>query len=202
MDIDGALARCEAWIFDLDGTLTHAVHDFRQIADELGLSHEQPILESLAQMPAGEAAAIHQRLAQIEHELTQRTRVQDGVCVLLQSLQDRGCRLGILTRNTRSNAIATLHGVGLADYFHQTDIVGREECAPKPSPEGIHMLLSIWRKQAESAVMIGDYRFDLMAGRAASVRTVLFDPSAGYEWSDLTDHCFSDYQTLHRLAHP
>ncbi len=46
------------WVFDMDGTLTIAQHDFDAIRDELGLPDNLPILESLAAMPAAESTLI------------------------------------------------------------------------------------------------------------------------------------------------
>ncbi len=57
------------WVFDMDGTLTIAQHDFDAIRDDLGLPDNLPILESLDAMPAAESAPIHQRLNEIELEI-------------------------------------------------------------------------------------------------------------------------------------
>ena len=45
------LSHCQYWIFDLDGTLTIAVHDFDAIRDELGLPAGEPILEAMSKLP-------------------------------------------------------------------------------------------------------------------------------------------------------
>ena len=39
------------WIFDLDGTLTVAAHDFDKIRGTLGLPRNEPILEVLETYP-------------------------------------------------------------------------------------------------------------------------------------------------------
>ena len=39
------------WIFDLDGTLTVAVHDFNAIRNELGIPAGQPILKTIESLP-------------------------------------------------------------------------------------------------------------------------------------------------------
>ncbi|MEY4949417.1 MAG: hypothetical protein RL698_1628, partial [Pseudomonadota bacterium] len=39
------------WIFDLDGTLTVAMHDFDAIRTALDLPTGRPILEALAELP-------------------------------------------------------------------------------------------------------------------------------------------------------
>ena len=57
------------WIFDMDGTLTIAQHNFDAIRAELGLPVGLPILESLEQLPPDEAAHLHIRLNEIELEV-------------------------------------------------------------------------------------------------------------------------------------
>ncbi len=194
------LAGKRAWIFDLDGTLTHAVHDFQAIARSLGLGHERPILETLALLPAAEAAPLHRRLADIEADIARSARAQPLAGNFLAALHGRGHRLGILTRNTRANALHTLAAAGLEGWFDEAFILGRDEYAPKPAPDGIIGLLGRWGLAPADAIMIGDFRFDLMAGRAAGTTTALFDPAAEFSWRDLADHCFTSYEELAALA--
>ena len=179
--------RCRHWIFDLDGTLTEAVHDFPAIARALGLPDTQPILESLAMLPESQATPIHRRLDEIELAIARRARPAPGAGVLLGLLRRRGVRLGIVTRNTRVTARATLAVSDLDRHFLDEDIIGRQDAAPKPDPGGIERLLEIWGAEPGDAVMVGDYLFDLQAGRAAGVSTVYVDPTGGFPWRDHAD---------------
>ncbi len=190
------LKRRRSWVFDLDGTLTVAAHDFDAIRDELGLPPGEPILESLARLSPEEAAPLHARLTVIETEIAQRARPQPGARETLSALRDRGVRLGILTRNKRSLAYISLRAAGLGGLFEDADVLGRDEAAPKPSPEGLQIILSRWAVPGDDAVMIGDYLFDLQAGRAAGMATVLFDPSATFAWRDHADRCVSRLDQL------
>ena len=176
------------WIFDLDGTLTVAVHDFDDIRRELGLPADRPILEALAERPPEEARALGARLDALEAELVTETSAAPGAHALLTHLDGLGCQLGILTRNTLSNAVATLTHCGLERFFAADAVLGREEAPPKPSPDGIHHLLRGWTATAASGVMVGDFRFDLEAGRAAGVATVSVDPSGAHPHGTLADH--------------
>lgn len=170
------------WIFDLDGTLTEAVHDFPAIARALGLPDTRPILESLAVLPESQAVPIHRRLDEIELAIARRARPAPGAGALLGLLRRRGVRLGIVTRNTRVTARATLAVSELDQHFLEEDIIGRQEASPKPDPDGIERLLESWGAEPEDAVMVGDYLFDLQAGRAAGVTTVYVDPTGGFPW--------------------
>jgi len=188
-----------AWIFDMDGTLTRAVHDFEAIRQELELPVGKPILESLANLPADEAVAKRKHLENIEQRLALQAQPQPGVHELLTGLQNRNAAIGVLTRNTEQRAYETLTASGLLDFFDPGHILGRDSCAPKPEPDGIHTLLGKWQIQPQDAVMVGDYVFDLMAGRAAGTATVHLDPSGKFPWPEHTDTQVSSLHELTRL---
>ncbi|MGH7293265.1 MAG: HAD family hydrolase, partial [Myxococcota bacterium] len=72
------LSRRAHWIFDMDGTLTVAMHDFDAMRAELGLPQGMPMLEEIARRPADEARAILARLDELELELARRARAAEG----------------------------------------------------------------------------------------------------------------------------
>jgi HAD superfamily hydrolase (TIGR01549 family) len=181
------LSERSLWIFDMDGTLTRSVHDFQTIRSTLGLADGAPILESIEVMGDTERTAALEEVAAWERGLVARAAAQPRARELLARLQSRGARLGILTRNLRSLAHLTLAEAGLSEYFARTDVLGRDSAAPKPSPEGILLLLEQWAGTADQAVMVGDYVFDAQAGRAAGVATVLLDPARRPEWEGFAD---------------
>jgi len=184
------------WIFDLDGTLTLPVHDFDGLRHALGLPHGEPILEAIARLRPDDAARTTRRLDGMELTLAERAQPQPGAAPMLAALRARGCRFGILTRNSEANALVTLRAAGLAEFFAPADVIGRETCAPKPSPDGITTLLLRWRTSAPEAVVVGDYLYDLQAGRAAGTATVLFDPQAAYRWREHADLCIDRLAAL------
>jgi HAD superfamily hydrolase (TIGR01509 family) len=175
------------WIFDMDGTLTLSAHDFEAIKIELGLPLDQPILEALAQVPEPDATELSAKLEVIEREIALQATPQAGAHELLTTLKALGCRMGILTRNSKRNALETLMACDLAHFFEPDLVLSRHCCAPKPSPEGIQQLLAMWDAPAEESVMVGDYLFDLEAGRSAGSATVYLDPSGKFEWKAHAD---------------
>lgn len=188
--------RC--WIFDLDGTLTLPVHDFAVIRAALGMTENDPdILRYISSLPAAEALAKHNQLIEIEYELSAKTAAAPGAGRLLDQLLGRDVRVGILTRNTREIALHTLGQIGLNGYFTSDVILGREEAAPKPHPEGIEKLLAVWGNLPDETVMVGDYLFDLQVGRAAGAATIHVDRSGAFRWPDLADLTVT---TLEELA--
>jgi len=175
------------WIFDMDGTLTVAVHDFAAIRAELGLQPALPILEQIARLPPARAGEVMARLDAIELELAAQARAAEGAVELLERLASRGARVGIVTRNSFANAQATLRACALEDFFAPGCVLGREAAAPKPDPSGIARLLAHWGGAPHEAVMVGDYRWDLLAGRAAGALTVYVDPEREFPFAELAD---------------
>lgn len=171
------------WIFDLDNTLADSAIDFDAMRQNLGLPLGKPILEEIDTRPADEAAALHRQLAEIERGFALRATPLPGVYELLAALMDRGTRLGILTRNSRANALETLQVCHLAEFFDPDHILGRDEAAPKPDPEGIHKLLADWSAAPDTAVMVGDFRYDLEAGHRAGVATIYYDAQNQNLWT-------------------
>jgi HAD superfamily hydrolase (TIGR01509 family) len=187
--------RRDCWIFDMDGTLTLSIHDFDGIKRILGLPIDRPILEALNSLPAAQSAQLHQQLDALELDIAHRATAQSGARELLTELRppwwrasrSRGAQIAILTRNSKPNAQATLAACGLAEFFPSELILSRHCCPPKPSPEGILQLLSGWNAQPNRSVMVGDYVFDLEAGRRAGSATVYLDPTGEFPWQDHAD---------------
>jgi len=92
------------WVFDMDGTLTVAVHDFQRIKRDLAIPPDDDILTHLAALPAEEAAAKHAWLLAHERALAGAAQPAPGAVALIRALHAAGCRLGILTRNARELA--------------------------------------------------------------------------------------------------
>ena len=193
------LAHRKFWIFDMDGTLTVAAHDFDSIRETLGLKPREPILEQLAGLPDDRARPLLERLDSIELEIARRAQAQSGARALLTHLGDNGASLGILTRNSHHNALETLSVCGLIEFFESRFVLGREACDPKPSPSGIQRLLREWEAEPSKAVMVGDYLFDLKSGREAGTATVYVDPSGEFKWADHADTSVRDLPELLRI---
>jgi len=181
-----ALREARHWVFDMDGTLTLAVHDFPAIKRALGIPEEDDILHHLAALPAEEAAAKHAWLLEHERELAVASRPAPGAIELVRALCERGCQLGILTRNAHALALLTLQAIGLDDCFATADILGRDEAPPKPHPGGLLHLAERWSVTPRELVMVGDYRFDLECAQAAGARSVLVNLPDN-PWPELTE---------------
>ncbi|NIF19012.1 HAD family hydrolase [Pantoea sp. Cy-639] len=193
-----SLAAIRHWVFDMDGTLTVAVHDFAAIREALEIPVEHDILTHLAALPAAEAAAKHAWLLEHERDLAIASKAAEGAVALVRELAARGCRLAILTRNARELAHVTLQAIGLADCFPVEQILGRDEARPKPDPDGLLQIARAWQVAPQEMVMVGDYRFDLDCGRAAGTRTVLVNLPDN-PWPQLADWHAADCRALQAM---
>ncbi|WP_338050446.1 HAD family hydrolase [Pseudomonas lalucatii] len=191
------LAAARHWVFDMDGTLTLAVHDFAAIRRALGIPAEADILQHLAALPEDEAAAKHAWLLEHERELALAAQPAPGAVELVRTLRDRDCRLGILTRNAHELALLTLQAIGLGDCFDTRDVLGRGEAPPKPHPGGLLQLAERWQVAPSELVMVGDFRFDLECARVAGACSVLVN-LAENPWPELVDHFAEDCRALLR----
>ncbi|MFJ1573978.1 N-acetylmuramic acid 6-phosphate phosphatase [Pseudomonas fluorescens] len=193
-----SLSTVRNWVFDMDGTLTVAVHDFAAIRVALGIPPENDILTHLAALPAAEAEAKHAWLLEHERDLAVASTAATGAVELVRELAGRGCQLAILTRNARELAHVTLEAIGLADCFAKELVLGRDEAAPKPSPDGLLKIAQAWDVDPSELVMVGDYRIDLECGRTAGARTVLVNLPDN-PWPELTDWHAADCRQLQAM---
>lgn len=184
------------WIFDLDGTLTVAVHDYPQMRRELGLPEAMPILEAIALLTPKDAAQVHHKLDAIERHYADIATPAPGAAALLDTLRERGVTVGILTRNRREIALRTLDVIGLAHHFDPAHVLGRHEAAFKPDPEGVHQLLSVWSVDHSRAWFVGDSRHDLEAAENAGVPVAIVNPTPAPGWSGRAARLVDDLHAL------
>ena len=184
------------WVFDMDGTLTIAQHDFDAIREQLGLPEGLPILESLKKLPPAETKALHKQLNKIELEIAHQSKPAEGAADLLETLLQNGSKVGLLTRNNAVNIEVTLKAAGLYDFFESENLLSRDCISPKPAPDGINKLLSNWQASAQDAVMVGDHLHDLLAGRNAQTFTVYVDQQGVFPFKDHADMCIQSLSVL------
>jgi len=186
----------DCWIFDLDGTLTVPIHNFEDIRKTIGIPSQTPILEYLSTLPKDRAVELEQELRLIELDLAHQAKAETDAISFLNQLFQLSYNLGVVTRNTSEIAAITLKETGLEKYFEKRCIFGRDNADPKPSPSGIHKLLTIWNTTPEHAVMVGDYLFDLQAGLAAGTKTIYLDRKGLSAWNDFADITVTNFNEL------
>ena len=189
------LKNCQHWVFDMDGTLTIAVHDFLYIRRMLEIPEHADILEHLASLPNTEAQQKHVWLLEHERQLAMNSQPAPGAIELVQHLHRQGRDLAILTRNAKELALLTLGAIDLLDYFSDTLILGREQAIPKPHPDGLLKIAQHWHIAPQHMVMVGDFQMDLKTAQAAGSYAVQVN-TANNLWPELTDFHAIDCQQL------
>lgn len=189
------LKQSKGWIFDLDGTLSHAIHDFAAIRNALNIPPDSDILGYIASQRQPLQDELNQRLYQLELSYLAQTTPAQGVVQLLTYLHCQQKPMAILTRNSKEIALETLKVIGIEHYFQDGLVLGREQAKVKPDPDGIHQLCGHWGVPEGAVVMVGDYHYDLQAGRRAGAVTIHIS-TLGRRWPEYTDYHFNTLSEL------
>jgi HAD superfamily hydrolase (TIGR01509 family) len=160
-----------AVIFDLDGTLTEPVLDFDAIRAEIGMPDGVPILEHLAAVGEAERARAESIMLRHERDAIARATLADGCADLLGHLRGMEIPMAILTRNVHE--VVETFARMFSFRFHA--VYTREDGPPKPSPHGARLLCRAMGVDPAATLAVGDYKYDVIAGRDAGCRTVLVD---------------------------
>lgn len=160
----------KAVIFDLDGTITEPFFDFDEIRRQMGLGPDAgPVLEAMEKMTPDERACAEEILHYHEQRAVEESRLNQGVRETLESLRRLGIKIGILTRNKRSNALAIAEKHNL-----QFDtVVDREDGPVKPDGFGVSKICEQFGAAAVETFVVGDFLFDLLSAKAAGAIPVL-----------------------------
>jgi HAD superfamily hydrolase (TIGR01549 family) len=169
-----------ALLFDLDGTLLDSEHmdlramsrlfhgdigldmDEEEIASYIGIS-SRDVLEQLAPDRVEELLPVW--LA-YQEELRADTRLFPGIPDVLHRLSRSGLRLGVVTGQSKSELEATRRHIGI-DGLIEVWICADDAPFAKPHPAPVRLALDALGCPPAQAVMIGDTRFDMEAGRKA-----------------------------------
>ncbi len=161
-------------VFDFDGTLTRPYLDFDAIREEIG-AVAGPILEAMELMDADRRHRAEQILLRHEWDAARNAELQPGAAETIAALRSRGLPVAILTRNARDTVKLVLDSHHLVIDAMRT----REDGAIKPSPDGILSICAELGTDPRNGWMIGDYRFDILTGKAAGTQTVLMIGDGG-----------------------
>lgn len=189
-DVDDADA-VEAVFFDIDGTLVDSRATIMTCyADALRTLLGNPGLdpwirvdpEELLPLRAGEAfamlAASHppadaDELAVVFQSFYSMREPGwfDGAVEVLRALSERGTSLGVVSGKARQRVESHLAAAGVSCLFSIV-ITGDDVAAPKPDPEPVLAALERSGSTARWSVLVGDGEADILAARAAGVRSV------------------------------
>jgi hydrogenase expression/formation protein HypE len=165
--------RVKGVLFDFDGTLTMpGALDFPAIKLEMGCPPDSPILEYLETLPPERKRGLLEILEMKEEEAAQESLPNAGVEACLDSLKKKGLVIGIITRNSFQSVQKAFENFNAVDCRAFTAIITRDDCLPKPNPDGVQQAALRMGIFPQELLVVGDFRFDIIAGYQAGARTV------------------------------
>jgi HAD superfamily hydrolase (TIGR01509 family) len=161
-------------LFDFDGTLTRpGALDFPAIKRELGCPVDKPILEYLDVLPQAKKSMLEEILKRREDEAAETSAPNKGAEKCLLTLKKKKIPLGLITRNSLVSVEIALENFNYVTLKDFKAVITRENSIPKPHPDGVYKAAEAMDMSPEQLLVVGDFRFDIMAGSAAGSHTVL-----------------------------
>lgn len=177
-----------AALFDLDGTLVHTHIDFgamkgavlaivaeagvetAPLRDRDSLAIVRDVRERLGVAEATRFVAKCEG-AMVACELAALSGAEEvyDAASFLAWLRARGVRVGIVTRNSRAAVGLLLQRIPLPH-----DLLLTRHDVPRTKPDPLHLQLALEQLGVErgEAIMVGDHPMDIVAGRAAKMRSI------------------------------
>jgi len=187
MPLDYTLHMIKGILFDFDGTLVNTnpliLRTFREtfanllpqrqlsdqeILDCIGPTLHQTGLKYLPQDPELFVKE-YRRLNLIYHD--DMIAEYPGITEMLNSLQNLGLRLAIVSSKKRDIVQRGLDVMGLAPYF-ELMVASDDVENPKPHPEPIERARGALGLQPDEVMMVGDNSHDIQAAQNAGVASV------------------------------
>jgi HAD superfamily hydrolase (TIGR01509 family) len=181
-------------VFDLDGTLVDSRLDFPRMRADIGVPAEDGILEYIETLASVEEKHRANEILR-RHELAgaHAATVIDGVTEFLDILEQRSLKTGVFTRNDKTPTELVI------DRFFKgrfSAVITRDDAPAKPDPTGLLKICEQWACHPSEVAYVGDYLFDLDAGIAAGMKTILYisdEPWPSYtEKADFVIRKFSE----------
>ena len=153
----------------MDGVVVRQRLDFPAIKREIFGDTDGFILERMAELSPAARARAEAILERHETAAAVEAEPMDGILPFMAWMDARGLRRGIVTRNSRKSVDVVLTRLGL----RFDAVVTREDAPPKPAPDPVLLACRRMGLPTSEVLFVGDFEFDMLAGRRARVRTVL-----------------------------
>jgi len=180
------LSKIRAVLFDIDGTLLdtfdfiygafeHAfdVHGIPRLPrEEISQLMGGPLEEVYSKMaPGHDAATLAETHRQFQENNLHLTKPFPDTIKVLDALKQKGLKLAAITTRSIRTSVLSLEQNGIAHYFDVV-ISAEDVVHPKPDPEPLWKALDTMEIKPFDAIMIGDTRVDILAGKNAGTKTV------------------------------
>jgi N-acetyl-D-muramate 6-phosphate phosphatase len=179
-------------LFDLDGTLVDTAPDLGYALNLQLEKHGKPALSDATIRPfashgsrgliglgfgitpkdANFIAMRNEYLSIYDQVFTRSPVLLPGIADLLEAIQKKGVKWGIVTNKPRRFTIPLIESMRL-DKRAACVVSGDDAPQPKPSPATLLMACSQVGVKPEHCVYVGDAERDIVAGKAAGMKTVV-----------------------------
>lgn len=181
-------------LFDLDGTLVDTAPDLAHALNLQLIKHGKPPLayenirpfashgsRGLVGLGFGITPVDDRFIAMRDEYLniydsvfTRSPVLLPGIADLLQGIENKGLKWGIVTNKPRRFTIGLIESMGLNLQNRAACMVcGDDAPQPKPSPATLLMACEQVGIAANNCIYVGDAERDIQAGRAAGMQTVV-----------------------------
>jgi len=163
--------------FDLDSTLTRPYLDFTRLRKQLDFP-EGDILQWLDGLSPYQRSEAIQIIEAFEQDGVENVTWNDSAQEPVEAVRAMGLLTAIVTRNSRASLRAVCKRLAIT----VDQLVAREDAPPKPHPACLHYTAEKLAVPIEQLLMVGDYRHDTDAGKAAGAMTVLLTNGKSPTW--------------------
>ena len=190
----------KAVLFDFDGTLTKPGSiDFNLIKRAIGCPAESFILEFIETLDdyVQKEKAIS-ALENFETKAADCSEPNNGAEELLLYLRSNGLSTGIISRNSLESIKRSFHNFKKIKFSDFDVIITRDDSVkPKPYADGVILAAKKLKVEVKELVVVGDFLFDIQAGKNAGSITVFLNNGLEHDFSDLeSDYTISQLDEL------
>ena len=109
----------------------------------------------------GQINYVISKVINYEHDIVPMIKMMPGFLDFTHTCHAWGLRQAVLTNRTDSGIQSVLDFFALPSYFNP--VVTASNSQPKPSPDGVKKICSIWNTRPEDILLVGDSQHDLKA---------------------------------------
>ena len=161
------MTKIEAILFDMDGVIIESTLDVAEIKRAIFGTADVFIIEGINALPGEEQLTAWRKVEEMEVGAAETAGINPEAAELFDWMESLGLKKGIITRNGRASVDVIRRRIGRDIGL----VVAREDAVPKPAPDGVLLAMERLGVIGDATLMVGDFRFDIEAGKSAGCHT-------------------------------